>query len=62
MARRAEAELIDAVEDVFQTEGGEPPPELALAGATPATAHVAQGLKEKTMVGAKGLEPLASAV
>ncbi|MSO87604.1 MAG: hypothetical protein EXQ71_08795 [Acidimicrobiia bacterium] len=60
VARGAEAELTDAVEDVFRIDhGGEPPvePELALAGATPATVHAAQGLKEKTMVDSEGLEP-----
>lgn len=59
VARRTEADLVDAVEDVFRTADDDTPPEqeLALAGATPATVHAAQGLKEKTMVGAEGLEP-----
>jgi hypothetical protein len=55
VARRNEAELIDAVEDVFRPEGDASPPEPELAGATPATVHAAQGLKEKTMVDLVGL-------
>ena len=64
VARRNEADLIDAVEDVFRAGEDETPPgpELALAGAARATAHVAQGLKEKTMVGAEGLEPPTTAL
>ena len=65
---QAELDLGTAVDQALQ-ERTEPTPQnrgLALAGATaskaPATVHAAQGLKEKTMVGAKGLEPLASAV
>jgi site-specific DNA recombinase len=58
VARRTEADLIDAVEEVFRPDGDDQPePELALAGATPATVRAAQGWREKTMVGAEGLEP-----
>ena len=62
--RRAEADLVDAVEDVFRAGRDDTThePELALAGAglrsNPApTVRTAQGLKEKTMVGDEGLEP-----
>ena len=61
-ANLIDADLIDAVEDAFRTEGHDPPPELALASNTPATVHTARGLKEKTMVGAEGLEPPTSAL
>ncbi len=61
-ALRAGAELIVAVDEVFRTAAEDPSdePELAHAGARhgPApTVRIAQGLKEKTMVGAEGLEP-----
>ena len=62
-ARRAHLELIDAIDEVFRTGDEDAPlePELALAGATRSpttpTAPRVQGLKEKTMVEAKGLEP-----
>ncbi len=64
--RRAHLELIDAVEDVFRPGHKDVPldPELALAGATriPATpaSTRGEGLKVKTMVEVKGLEPSAS--
>ncbi|MSW92153.1 MAG: hypothetical protein F2812_11175 [Actinobacteria bacterium] len=63
-ALRAGAELIVAVDEVFRTAAEDPSdePELAHAGARPRqgpapTVRIAQGLKEKTMVGAEGLEP-----
>ena len=62
VARRNEADLFDAIEDVFRSDdGGDPPiePELALAGAA---VHSVEGLKEKTMVGTEGLEPSLEAV
>lgn len=62
VARRNEADLFDAIEDVFRSDdGGDPPtePELALAGAA---VHKVEGLKEKTMVGAEGLEPPTSSL
>ena len=59
VASGSPGELVDAVEEVFRAGNHDTPPEaeLALARGRPATAHVAQGLKEKTMVGAEGLEP-----
>ena len=64
VARRAEAELIDAINDVYQSadEDGSTVPELVLSGAATTTVHVAQGLKEKTMVEVMGLEPTASSM
>lgn len=55
VARRTETDRIDAIDDILRTDEGTPPePELALAGATAATVHAAQGLKEKTMVEVMG--------
>jgi hypothetical protein len=62
-ARRTHLELIDAVDDVFRTGDSDTPLELelALAGAITSaaspTALRTQGLKEKILVGAEGLEP-----
>ena len=64
VARRAEAELIDAINDIYRPDGEDSPadPELVLSGAATTTVHTARGLKEKTMVGAEGPEPPTSAV
>lgn len=52
VARCDQADVVDAVGDVSRTGGDEmtPEPGLALTGATRATAHAVQSLKEKTMV------------
>jgi site-specific DNA recombinase len=64
-ARKAEAELSKAVDEVFRDRGGVEPadPELALTSADYApedltAAHSAQGLKMSNLVGRRGLEPL----
>ncbi len=59
VARRAEADRRATIDDLLRPtdpDDEEPPtPELALAGAA---VHSVEGLKEKTMVGATGLEPV----
>jgi len=64
VARRTEADRIDVIDDILRTDDEDTPsePELVLAGSAPSTVHAAQGLKEKTMVGAEGLEPPTSAL
>jgi hypothetical protein len=64
-ARKAEADLSRAVDEAFRERDNpnEPGGEVALIGAgarsgTLAAAHAVQGLKEKTMVGRTGLEPV----
>lgn len=53
VARRTEANLAGAIENVYQPgeDDTTPKPELALAAATTTNMHAAQGLKEKMMVG-----------
>lgn len=63
-ARQDEAALVDAIEDMFIDTDDEPndEPDLALAGAAQVPVRAAQGWREKTMVGAEGLEPPTSAL